>query len=377
MKKILLIPICILLCSCILDPPKGINISKEKVLEQMTLSNDYLMKRWPDPGVNVITNKERPSNLWTRGTYYTGLMALYKIDPQEVYYDYAVTWGESHNWSLRDGIESRNANCQCAGQTYLDLYMIDQKPERIGPIRENIAMMVHSEKENDWWWIDALYMAMPTFAKLGVIEADDQYFQKMYDLYLFAKESHGEGGLYNAVEGLWWRDENFKPPFKTPGGKNCYWSRGNGWVFAALARVLEIIPEDAIGYEDYRTTFLEMAKTLISRQRMDGFWNVSLDDPEDFGGKESSGTSFFVYGMAWGINNGLLPRKEYISAVSKGWQALINEAVHKDGSIGYVQATGDKPSDGQPVTYDSKPDFEDYTIGAFLLAGSEVYHLAK
>jgi len=376
MKKLLFIPLCILLCSCSLFSPKGIESSKEQVLEQMTQSNDYLMKRWPDPGVNVITNRERTSNLWTRGTYYTGLMALYSIDPQEKYYRYAVDWGESHEWNMRDGI-NRNANTHCAGQTYIDLYEIDPKPERIAKIKEALDIMVNSEKKDDWWWIDAFYMAMPTFTKLGLVEKDEIYFQKMYDLYLFTKESHGGDGLYNTDEGLWWRDENFKPPFKTPGGKNCYWSRGNGWVFAALAKVLDILPENAIGYEDYRTTYLEMAEALVSGQREDGFWNVSLDDPEDFGGKESSGTSFFVYGMAWGINKGLLPKKEYISAVSKGWQALINEAVHEDGSIGYVQATGDKPSDGQPVTYDSKPDFEDYTIGAFLLAGSEVYHLAK
>ena len=105
MKKIIFIPVCILLCSCILLPTKEIKTSKKEVLEQMTRSNDYLMNRWPDPGVNVITNRERPSNLWTRGTYYTGLMALYEIDPQEVYYDYAVKWGESHNWGLRDGID--------------------------------------------------------------------------------------------------------------------------------------------------------------------------------------------------------------------------------------------------------------------------------
>ena len=376
MKKILYIPACILLCSFILLPPKGVKTTKEKVLEQMTQSNDYLMKRWPDPGVNVITNKERPSNLWTRGTYYTGLMALYSIDPRDEYYEYAVNWGEAHEWHMRDGI-NRNANTHCAGQTYIELYNIDPKPERIAKIREAIEMMVDSEKKDDWWWIDALYMAMPTFTKLGLVEEDEKYFQKMYDLYLFTKESHGGDGLYNEADGLWWRDENFKPPYKTPGGKDCYWSRGNGWVFAALARVLDIIPEDAIGYEDYKATYLKMAEALVSKQRKDGFWNVSLDDPEDFGGKESSGTSFFVYGMAWGINNGLLPKKEYISAVSNGWQALIKEAVHQDGSIGYAQATGDKPSDGQPVTYDSKPDFEDYTIGAFLLAGSEVYHLAK
>ena len=133
----------------------------------------------------MITNKERPSNLWTRGTYYTGLMALYSIDPRDEYYEYAVNWGEAHEWHMRDGI-NRNANTHCAGQTYIDLYNIDPKPERIAKIREAIDMMVDSEKKDDWWWIDALYMAMPTFAKLGVIEEDEKYFQKMYDLYLVA-----------------------------------------------------------------------------------------------------------------------------------------------------------------------------------------------
>ncbi len=376
MKKTLFIILPILLCSFIILPPYGIDTSRKKVLEQMTLANDYLMKKWPDPGEIVVTNRARPSNLWTRGTYYTGLMALHNIDPKEEYYQYAVTWGESHDWNMRDGI-NRNANTHCAGQTYIDLYNIDPEPERIANIKKAIDIMVESEKKDDWWWIDALFMAMPTFAKLGMLEKDERYFQKMYDLYLFTKESHGGDGLYNEADGLWWRDENFKPPFKTPGGKNCYWSRGNGWVFAALAKVLEIIPENVVGYDDYKRTYLEMAEALAERQRDDGFWNPSLDDPEDFGGKEASGTAFFTYGIAWGINQGWLSKDEYLPVVKKGWKALSKVALRTDGSLGYVQATGDQPSDGQPVTYETRPDFEDYTIGAFLLAGSEVYHLAR
>lgn len=376
MKKYILIPASILLCSFILLPPKGIKISKEKVLDQMTLANGYLMKKWPEPGVNVITNKERTSNLWTRATYYTGLMALYRIDPKDEYYQYAVSWGEAHKWNMRDGI-NRNANTHCAGQTYIDLYNIDPKPERIANIKEAIDLMVNSEKKDDWWWIDALYMAMPTFAKLGILEKDEKYFQKMYDLYLYTKESHGVDGLYNAEDGFWWRDENFKPPYATPGGKDCYWSRGNGWVFAALVKVLEILPEDAVGYEDYKQTYLDMAYALVSVQRKDGFWNPSLHDPSDFGGKEETGTAFFTYGLAWGINNGLLPESDYLPVVSKAWKAMTTEALRKDGSLGYVQGTGDSPAAGQPVTFNSKPDFEDYGLGAFLLAGAEVYHLAK
>jgi rhamnogalacturonyl hydrolase YesR len=118
-----------------------------------------------------------------------------------------------------------------------------------------------------------------------------------------------------------------------------------------------------------------MSKALKACQRSDGFWNVSLHDENHFGGKETSGTSLFVYGMAWGIRNGLLDRKEYLPVVLKAWNALVTEAVHEDGRLGYVQGTGKEPKDGQPVTFDHMPDFDDYGVGCFLLAGTEVYKL--
>jgi hypothetical protein len=49
--------------------------------------------------------------------------------------------------------------------------------------------------------------------------------------------------------------------------------------------------------------------------------------------------------------------------------------VHEDGRLGYVQGTGKEPKDGQPVTFDHMPDFDDYGVGCFLLAGTEVYKL--
>src|ERR1041384_3616602 len=94
---------------------------KKEVLKAMTLANKYFMNKWPDPGKSIITNRERPSNIWTRAVYYEGLMALHKIDPQKKYYDYAVEWGNKHNWSLRSGNNTRNADDQCCGQTYIDL----------------------------------------------------------------------------------------------------------------------------------------------------------------------------------------------------------------------------------------------------------------
>jgi unsaturated rhamnogalacturonyl hydrolase len=198
----------------------------------------------------------------------------------------------------------------------------------------------------------------------------------MYKMYMHTKNTEG-GGLYNAAESLWWRDKDFVPPYKEPNGKNCYWSRGNGWVVAALVRVLDIMPKNAPHREEYQKTLKEMLAALVPLQRADGFWNVSLHDPENFGGKETSGTALFVYGMAWGINQGLIPAATYKPVLVKALDAMVKDAVQADGSLGYVQGTGKEPKDGQPVTVSSRPDFEDYGLGCFLLAGTEVYKMKK
>jgi rhamnogalacturonyl hydrolase YesR len=120
-----------------------------------------------------------------------------------------------------------------------------------------------------------------------------------------------------------------------------------------------------------------MSEALVPIQREDGFWNVSLHDPNNFGGKETTGTSLFVYGMAWGVNNGILPAEKYKPVLVKAWNAMTKDAVHPNGFLGFVQGTGKEPKDGQPLSYDKEPNFEDYGLGCFLLAGSEVYKMAK
>jgi unsaturated rhamnogalacturonyl hydrolase len=349
--------------------------SKKKVLATLRLTNQYFMNKWPDAGKPIVTNMERPSNIWTRAVYYEGLMALYSIDKQNAYYEYAVQWGQKHNWDLRGGSTTRNADNQCCGQTYIDLYKIDKKEERIKAIKASVDNMVASDKKDDWNWIDAIQMAMPVFARLGSLYNDTSYFTKMYDLYAFARNNHGGNGLYNAADGLWWRDKDFVSPYKEPNGANCYWSRGNGWVLAALARTLQVLPKSDAHYSEYLQDFKTMSAALLKLQRPDGFWNVSLHDPTHFGGKETSGTALFTYGFAWGINNGVLDKKTFKPTVQKAWNAMVKDAVHPDGMLGFVQGTGKEPKDGQPVSYDHIPDFEDYGLGCFLLAGSEVYRL--
>jgi rhamnogalacturonyl hydrolase YesR len=349
--------------------------SKKDVLKAMQLTNQYFMNKWPDAGKTIVTNQERPSNIWTRAVYYEGLMALYGVDKKKAYYDYAIDWGVKHKWGLRGGIETRNADNQCCGQTYIDLYNIDKKEEYIKDIKASIDLMKATEKTDDWSWIDALQMGMPVFVRLGVLFKDTTYFSRMYEMYSYTKHKHGDHGLYNGAEHLWWRDKDFDPPYKEPNGANCYWSRGNGWVVAALARVLDMLPKTDPHYNEYLQDYKDMLQALLPLQRADGFWNVSLADSTHFGGKELTGTALFVYGMAWGINHKLIDKNTYWAPMIKAWNAMVTDCVHPDGMLGFVQGTGKEPKDGQPVTYDHIPDFEDYGLGCFLLAGSEMYKL--
>ncbi len=349
----------------------------DQIVGKLRLANDYFMAEWPDAGKEIVTNRARPSNIWTRATYYEGLMALHRIDPQERHLDYAIAWGEAHRWGLRSGTRTHNADDQCCGQTYIELYRLDPRPERVHDIKANIDFNLTRERIDDWWWIDALQMAMPVYAKLAATFDDPRYLDRMHRMYLHTKNVQGGNGLFNPEDGLWWRDRDFVPPYATPNGKDCYWSRGNGWVLAAMARVLEELPRDSIYRNEYIWMLRVMCEALVPLQREDGFWNVSLRDPEHFGGRETSGTAFFVYGMAWGLRHGLLAEEKYKPVVIKAWNAIVEDALHPNGFLGYVQGTGKEPKDGQPVTHDSKPDFEDYALGAFLLAGVEMHKLAS
>lgn len=366
-----------------------------EVLRAMRLANGYFMAKWPDPGLGIIerrpgseagspdaavsapgAERAQPSHVWNRAVYYEGLMALYSVDPEKKYYEYAVEWGMQHRWMPVGGLGTTLADDQAAGQTWLDLYQIDAQPERVRYIKDNIDRMIHSDSADAWYWIDALQMAMPVFVRLGVLEKATAYFQKMYDLYHYAKTVHGGHGLYSATEHLWWRDKHYVPPYKEPNGRDCFWSRGNGWVLAALVRVLSWLPVNDPHRSEYLQNYLDMVKALVPLQRPDGYWNVSLHDPTHFAGQELTGTALFTYGIAWGIRNGWLDQKTYLPVVARAWNAMVGGSLHSDGMLGYVQGTAEKPSDGQPLGYDKTPNVEDFGLGCFLLAGSEVFQIA-
>ena len=414
---------------------------QQDVMRAMELANNYFMRKYPDPGAPTFVKKERPSNLWTRGVYFEGLMALAEVERLTDGNDferckkYTYDWGEAHKWLPRNGVKTRDADDYCCCQSYMDVYQYvrsasssaaERKREDkvrgsellITPTRECMDNLIAAKNTpwvaggmeksagsaGDWTWIDAIQMGLPVLSKLARLrhfEGDQTascYTEQGWKMYETSRNTIG-GGLYNKADGLWWRDKDFVPPYVEPNGEDCYWSRGNGWVYAALVRTLDamMIADNAdpfsgvepinakhwtmlpitSHYDDYLNDYLKMTEALTRCQRKDYFWNVSLHDPGNYGGKELTGTALFIYGMAWGVRHNLLDRKTYLPVISKTWKNMVKKCLHKNGFLGYVQGTGKEPKDSQPVGYKVKPDFDDFGLGCFLLAGSEVYRLAE
>ena len=352
---------------------------KENILKTLRKVNNYFMSKYPDPTIPTFVKVERTSNLWTRAVYYEGLMELQKIDPNPYYLNYSLIWAEFHKWSPRNGIETTNADNQCCGQTYFTLLNYinrENHNKKIENILINLNNQISSNRYDYWTWIDAIQMSMPVYAQAYVYTNDRKYIDYAVKSYRWTRNICG-GGLFNTKVGLWWRDANFTPPFKESDGNDCYWSRGNGWVYAALARVMETIGQKDEYYNDLRNDFVLMSEAIAKIQRDDGFWNVSLASPETFGGKETTGTSLFLYGISWGIRNGILNDKKYRNIVDRAWRGLEVHTIHPDGFLGYVQGTGKAPSESQPVNYTRVPDFEDFGTGCFLLGGTEYFRLIE
>lgn len=351
------------------------------VLETARRVNNYFMAKNPDPRIPTFVRKVRPSNLWTRAVYYEGLMELYGIDKKREYFEYAERWAEAHKYTPRNGVKTTDADDQCCSQTYLKLYDIGQmlgfvQMSMYLPTLKNLDNQITTMRVDYWTWIDAIQMSMPVYFQAYQITKDRTYADYAMQSYRWTRNVCG-GGLYDSQRGLWYRDKDFVPPYAEKDGQPCFWSRGEGWVYAALVRCMECLDKNDPYYKELKKDFIAMSEAIARCQREDGLWNVSMLSPSTFGGKEATGSSLFLYGISWGIRNKILKKKAYKPVCDRAWTALSNDCVHRDGFLGFVQGTGKQPLDAQPVLYDRVPDFEDFGIGCFLLGASQYYLLLK
>jgi rhamnogalacturonyl hydrolase YesR len=218
--------------------------------------------------------------------------------------------------------------------------------------------------KGEWSWCDSLFMGPPVWSKMAQATGESKYLA-----FMDKKWKKTRDFLYDQDERLYFRDASYFNK-KEANGQKVFWSRGNGWVIAGLALVLESMPLKYPARSQYEQQFKEMAQKIVACQPSDGLWRASLLDPDSFPLPETSGSGFYCYALAWGINNGLLDREKYELATQKAWSALTG-CVTPEGKLTHVQPIGADPRNFDP---DST---EIYGVGAFLLAGREMFKLVQ
>ena len=356
-------------------PPQHGTVSGKNLIAEEVIAIARKVGDWQLANPNL--NPEHGPTEWTQGALYTGIMALYRLTGDDKYRQAMLEMGRGNGWKL--GPRKYFADDHCVGQTYCELYEMKRDPALIAPMlsqfdgimaqpmTRDLAWPTKGAPKEDWaawsnrWsWCDALYMAPPTWAMLSKLTGDTRYLEFM-DREWWATTEY----LYDKDEHLFYRDSRFFTK-KTPGGRKTFWSRGNGWVYAGLARVLNYMPSQFSSKDRYLQHYKEMTSAIVKAQHKDGLWRPSLLDPDEIPRGETSGSGFFCYGLAWGLNRGILNPVEYEPVLMLAWRALVAE-VHPDGMLGSVQPIGGAPDKV------SKDSTEVYGTGAFLLAASEVH----
>ena len=311
---------------------------------------------------------------WTNGAFYAGVFAAWETTGSNKIWKELKRMGEENNW--KPGPRLHHADDHVICQTYIDMYRATGVQKMLKPFSETMDRFIEEPYEGEgmyritWWWCDALFMAPPAFVKLAITTEEDKYLELTDKLW---KETYDL--LWDKEHQLYARDVSYKwdepgiEPKKEENGEKIFWSRGNGWVMGGLVRTLAELPEDYPNREFYIKNYKEMAAKIITLQQEDGLWRSSLLDPDAYPGGEASGSGFYTYALAWGINNGILDHETYLPAVKKAWIGL-NGLIQDDGHVGWCQPIGADPK--LNFTADS---WEVYGTGAFLLAGSEVIKL--
>jgi len=324
-----------------------------------------------------LANPSRhPGTDWTQGALFAGMMALADISPDAKYRDAMLSYARTNEWQA--GKRIYHADDHCVGQMYCDMYLLYRDQVMIAPLQERFDYILFNPANGAvdvkvkmdgipggmmrWWWCDALFMGPPAWARLYVVTGEKKYLDFMIQEWWATSDF-----LYDKEEHLYFRDKNYFT-MKEANGKKVFWNRGNGWVMGGLVRVLQILPSDHPERDKFVEQFKQMSDRLIACQQDDGLWRSSLLDPDSYPNPETSGSGFFCYALTWGVNQGLLDRAKFEPVIRKAWAGLTG-CVTEDGKLTHVQPIG-----ADPKKFDTNLS-EVYGVGAFLMAGSELYRM--
>jgi rhamnogalacturonyl hydrolase YesR len=317
--------------------------------------------------------ESRDPRSWQQGAFWVGMTRLAEASGAKRWKDAIDAQGRHLEW--KPGKRLYHADDHVIAQSFLWAARQGAGKEAIAPTRAAfdailadppvVHLSFHNDKDRGgiqclrrWCWCDAVFMSPPAWLDLA-----NQTGERKYRDFAMAEFWAATDFLYDPAEKLYFRDSRFFER-RDDQGRKLFWSRGNGWVFAGIANMLEVLPRDHADRPRLEALFKTMAARLKTLQKPDGYWAPSLLAGEN-SPTESSGTGFFTYGLAWGVNRGLLPADQYRPSILKGWNAMTN-AVAAEGRLGWVQQVSDRPEQV------AEADTHFYGVGALLLAASEV-----
>jgi len=328
-------------------------LAHRDLAKAMKLVADWQLNRLPP----------QPQYDWTWAALYTGFMAVpHKVSGNK-YQQAMMKVSEELNW--QPGPRVMHADDQAVGQTYLELYFLHKDKKMMDPMKARLDEEMATPDPTDpkrplWWWCDALFMAPPVYADMAAAIGDPKYLTFMDHEWDITTNL-----LYDKDKHLYSRDASYLDRHEKNGEK-LFWSRGNGWVMAGIVRVLKELPADSPLRPKYVEELKQMAAATLAVQGKDGLWRAGLLDPDAYQLPEVSGSAFITYAMAYGVDQGILDRATYWPAVQKAWAGMLTH-IYADGRLGSIQPVGGAPG---PFTETSSYV---YGVGAYLLAGSEIY----
>lgn len=356
-------------CLCSVFVAQAHSFSKDSVKQSMRKVAEWQMKHY-DKRIYGDLN-------WVNATFYLGLERWASIAEQsegnDSYYKWLLRIGKRNYWQVDKRMY--HADDICISQTYLKLYEKYKRKDMMVPTKARVDWVIENPPTGSfllnygdgttlehWTWCDALFMAPPVYAKMYMLTGDKKYIRFMDKEY---KATYNF--LFDKVDSLFYRDHRYFD-MKEANGAKVFWGRGNGWVLGGLVEILRTLPLRNKYRSFYQNLFVKLCNRVAPLQDENGFWHASLFDPASYPSPETSCSGFFVYALAYGVNEGLLPAERFLPTVERGWKALLS-AVTDEGKLGYVQPIG---ADPKKVT---KEMTEVYGPGAFLLAGSEIYRM--
>jgi rhamnogalacturonyl hydrolase YesR len=310
---------------------------------------------------------------WEIAPFYIGTLALSKISPDPKYHDAILAQAEANKWEPSSHHGLYHADDHCVVQAYVELYRKHRDARMLAPTRAHFDKILAAPATapiawglpralDRWSWCDALFMGPASWLMMAEATGDKRYVEFAVNEWQATTDA-----LYIEADAFYARDESYLD-LREPNGRRLYWARGNGWVVAGLCNTIDALPTGHPAHGKFKAQYLEMMDALLASQQPDGLWRAGLLDATAHTARETSGSAFNTFALAWGLNRGWLDRTRVEPAVRRAWLALA-ACVNADGKLEHVQPIGAAPEGFDPR------HTEPFGIGAFLLACCEVYRL--